>query len=299
VLVLVTFLVGEGIRQVPFSVPSFGIFNTSNFGSRSMKSIAALLFLSLLSTAPCDAQINIVNSATFGTRTAQFAGDPAAGMPYLQSFGDSTARPFTAGSDMIIFSPTSDSLMTARGGTAWIWDPSSGAERAVIPQGGAISLIAYSPDGSFVVVCNGSQAKIWSTPSGQFVGLLPSNDTIRTAAISKDGKYIATATASGFSVWSSSGANNVFQMPTSAPVDAVLFSPDGVRMLTLGGGSASLYQVADGARIGTIAHESPVRGALFSGDGRYVVVGTTNWAHLWDAVGFRKISDLQYGGGYK
>jgi hypothetical protein len=79
----------------------------------------------------------------------------------------------------------------------------------------------------------------------------------------------------------------------------LIISPDASQMTVLDGTNAAIWKIKDGQMLGTIAHEEPVRAAMYSPDGKRLLVSTSQWAYLWDPVGFIKLANVQYGGGYR
>lgn len=265
-----------------------------------MKQATFLLLTSLLTIAPCPAQTNTVNAATFGRRVSHYAGDPLAGTEYRETAADFAVPIATAGAKIVAFSPTGTHFVTAGGTTAWLWNAATGKAVAGLPNNTPVTFVSFSPDGSYVVVGGSSSAKIWDVPSAKFrAQLTTSSGGMLYAVISRYGQYIATATAGNFSVWSASNGLMLFNGPNSNRLSSILFNPDSTNLLTISSNGTQLWRIPDGQMIGNISESNAARIAVFSPDGSRLIVGSDNWAYLWDTKGFIKVGDIQYGDGYK
>jgi WD40 repeat protein/tetratricopeptide (TPR) repeat protein len=219
----------------------------------------------------------------------------------------------------LAFRPDGKALIAAgSGGVVRIWDPSSGASLADLPNPGLIKVAELSPDGhSLLVGCalRGSNAPhrvlvvLWDTATGKpRYNPLPHAGEVLSATFSPDGRWFAIGSGKGqggklfgeAQLWETATGK-----PVGAPhrfaelVKAVAFSPDGHHWLAAGSeGTMRLFDREAGLRFeGRVGGPTGGRGAVgafgkglrivaaaFSPDGRtFVTAGESIQA--WDVAG--------------
>ncbi|CAN5601659.1 hypothetical protein BH11CYA1_BH11CYA1_28770 [soil metagenome] len=260
---------------------------------------ALTLGLVLSTFFEASAQVNQINSVVFGNRIPRFMADPTAGMPVRTTAADFSAMvPPIASAKVIIYSPNGQTFLTVSGRTASLWNAATGVELMALQHGGLIRWVAFSRDGSYIVTSGGNWTRTWS-PNGEFRKQFDHQANVRQMVLSQDCTMIAVTTDQDFQLWSASQGLMTLKMPQTKQVISLIFNPDSSQLVTLDGQNAKLWRTSDGSEVGTIAHQYPVRAALFSPDGHYLLCATEQWTYLWDAKQFIKISEVQYGGGYR
>ena len=162
--------------------------------------------------------------------------------------------------ERVAFSPDGRTIVTGSwGGTARLWDATTGAEIAVLRSHNSDVLdAAFSPDGDYVITSSWDRtARIWDPASGTEITVLSGHE---------------------------------------APVNHAEFSPNGRRVLTASMDSTSrIWDAKDGVEIAVLrGHEDKIAHAAFSPDGsRIVTASYDDTARLWDAVGGVEIAVLR------
>ncbi|MBK9769997.1 MAG: hypothetical protein IPP57_04070 [Candidatus Obscuribacter sp.] len=268
---------------------------------RSILGAAIITFqlVALGTVSPVQAQINEFNTVVFGSRIPLYLDDPTGGMPVRNATNDHSAFvPRIAGAKVLLMSPSGTTFVTCEGNTASLWNSSNGVQLLAMQHGGPINWVSFAKDGSYIVTAGGNWMRIWDS-RGEFRKQCDLKVDIQKLVVSQDGSIVVAITNDDIQVWSPSQGLLRTKIPISNRVAALIISPDASQMTVLDGTNAAIWKIKDGQMLGTIAHEEPVRAAMYSPDGKRLLVSTSQWAYLWDPVGFIKLANVQYGGGYR
>jgi len=264
-----------------------------------LTALALSLFLGCGLLEPVAAQVNEFNTVVFGNKIPLYLHDPTGGMPLRTTTNDHSAFvPRIAGAKVLLFSPSGNTFLTVEGDTASLWRSDSGSQLLALQHGGPISWVGYGRDGSFIVTGGNSWLRTWS-PSGEFRKQFELQGQLMKLVVSADGRYLVAVTADSIQLWSTADGLLRTKIPITNRISSLVISPDVSQIAVLDGSNCVLWRVTDGQIIGTIAHQLPIRAAMYSPDGSKLLVSTADWSYLWDPRGFRKIADVQYGGGYR
>ncbi len=172
--------------------------------------------------------------------------------------------------------------------------------RAVLPHADAVAAVAFSPDGQTILTASGNRAELWDAASGRRLDRFFPHDKVSAVAFSPDGKFVLTGGAGYGRLWegrlweTATGEAIGQRLPHKAPVSAVAFSPDGKTVLTASfDETVRLWEAATGSPLGLLKHPDLVYAAAFSRDGKTVLTGCSDGvARLWDAVTGDLIDEL-------
>ena len=196
-----------------------------------------------------------------------------------------------ASGDSVFFSPDEQKVILfdkSSGDDFRIWDLSSGAVAAPLPDEQSAYFAAFSPADNTLLLGGEGIATLWDMAAGRASGELKGNAiSIEAVAYSPDGKYYATGGSDGDAhLWEVKTGREVAQFKGhTETVDSVAFSPDSrllatasadntVRLWTLSGGKPKVLR----------GHTGAVNSVDFSPDGKLLITGSTDQtARLWDA----------------
>jgi WD40 repeat protein len=204
----------------------------------------------------------------------------------------------------VAFSPDGTMVATGSGrdagsgGSARLFDASTGAELVRFDHDFKVLTVAFSPDGTHVatgshsdVMSGRGHARMFAAATGFEIFRLNHHGPVNQVAFSLDGTLVATASGS---ITERSGAARMFDASTGAElarldhdsaVKAVAISPDGTRVATGSwGGSARIFEVPARVELTRLAHDRAVRAVAFSPDGSKIATVTGgHWAWIYDA----------------
>jgi len=181
-------------------------------------------------------------------------------------------------------------LTTSSGGTARLWEATTGKTLAIL-QGTsiAVSSAMFSRDGSRVLTASADgTARLWEADSGKLLATLQGHSkTGLSATFSPDGTRVLTASADGTArLWeAATGKSLVIFQGHSQAVWLAAFSPDGTRVLTSSAdGTARLWEASSGKALATLqGHSGALLLTTFSPDGSRVLIASSDGtARLWD-----------------
>jgi WD40 repeat protein len=245
------------------------------------------------------AQVNEFNTVVFGNKIPLYLDDPTGGMPVRNTTNDHSAMvPYIAGSKVLLMSPSGKNFVTVSGDTASLWRADTGSQLLALQHGSAITWMSYARDGSFIVTGGNSWLRVWSA-TGEFRKQCDLQSQLLKLIVSLDGRYLIAVTTDSIQIWSSIEGLLLTKIPLSNRIASLVISPDSSQIAVLDGSNCALWRISDGQMIGTIAHEYPIRACMYSPDGSTLLVATEQWTYLWDPRKFKKIADVQYGGGYR
>jgi WD40 repeat protein/tRNA A-37 threonylcarbamoyl transferase component Bud32 len=185
--------------------------------------------------------------------------------------------------------PDGQRLTTALGGTAQLWDPTTGKRHnQSLEHRMALSAAAFSPNGKLVGTASENTVQLWDPITGRPRGpALRDQHTVALLAFSPDGEFLAAATADGSAqLWKTvDGLRHGPVMLFRRWALDLKFSPDGKFLATaLKGWNAQLWETANGTPYGQpLRHEGPVRTLAFSPDGNLLATGSLDGtARVWD-----------------
>jgi WD40 repeat protein len=270
------------------------------FSKRFFGGTLPLVLAGFALAAPAYAQVNKLTGVVFGERIPRFMADPRGGMPMRNTSADySILVPNVANARAIIYSPDGSRFVTASGTSASVWSASQGRYLLTLSHDGPIRWLSYTFDGNIIVTSGGSWTRIWNGSNGEFITQFNHQSNVRQLVLSQDSKYLAITTDAAFQLWSISDRAMRLNMPVPNSILSFMFSPDAQQIVTLDGQGLDLWRTSDGGRVGRITPDQPVRAALFSPDSKYLMVGCDTMSYLWNAKGYLKVADVQYGGGYR
>jgi WD40 repeat protein len=185
--------------------------------------------------------------------------------------------------------PDGQRVTTASGGTAQLWDPTTGMPHGQpLDHGKPLNAVAFSPNGKLVATASGHTARLWDTTTGIPHGpILTHAHTVNLLGFSPDGEFLATTM--------SDGSAQLWKVSTALPHGTLMrfrrsslglsFSADG-RFLAIAllGWSAQRWETAKGTSSGQpLRHEGPVKAVASSPVGNLLATGSADkTVRVWD-----------------
>lgn len=270
-----------------------------NLTGLSFKALLAALIQLSIGAPSVLAQVNAFNTVVFGNKIPRYWVDPNAGLPTRTTTNDfSAVVPNITGAKVIVMSPCGDTFVTAAGNTATLWSISSGTQLLAMQHDGPINWVAFSRDGSYIVTAGGTWARTWSA-RGEFLKQFDLQAQVRELVISNDGCMLAFVTDRDYQFWDARQGLNRLKREYDGARPYLVLSPDASQAVILDGQIATICLTSNGQILGNIRPPAAVRAVMYSPDSARLLVGTSQWAYLWDAKKFAPISDVQFGGGYR
>ena len=196
-------------------------------------------------------------------------------------------------------------------GTARIWDPASGQERAVLTgHKRAVNAVAIAPDGNWLATGSRDRtARIWDPASGQERAVLTGHKrAVNAVAVAPDGSWLATGSRDQTSrIWDPSTGQEqaalagpqmtalgawlegiwltAFAEPPGQ-VNAVAAGPDG-SWLAVGSddGKVRIWNLATKELLTTLTgNTGRVNTVAVAADGRWLAVGSAGIARVWETA---------------
>ncbi|MFI9509356.1 WD40 repeat domain-containing serine/threonine protein kinase [Nocardia sp. NPDC052566] len=223
---------------------------------------------------------------------------------------DATTTKSLAGSHdpiaVAAFFPDGRQLVTGGGGTAQVWDSTTGrpADAAFVGHNRWVWAVACSRDGGRVATASADQTvRIWAVATGAQIGdaaALRTSQAAGALAFSPDGRYLACGSSADEVrlldthtcriVWSSRSTDAV---PANSAVVSVAFSPDG-RVVAAGSSDGSLrfWDLPRGRLIGSAAgeHHKTIHSLAFRADGTLLATGSADkTVRFWDPTTGKEI----------
>jgi WD40 repeat protein len=190
-------------------------------------------------------------------------------------------------------------LLADRGQESFVWDASTGKERAKLDlRKGRTTAATFNSDGSIVVTAtvvqrgnpvHSGEARAWDVRTGEPLAALREMAEVCAAAVTKDGALAALGFRDGkVRLWDPlTGKVHFVLVGHEGAVDAVALSPDG-RTLVTGGADGKLrfWDTGKGDLLATQGdHEGAITALAFSPDGNLVVsTGDDGAIRLWDGT---------------
>ncbi|MGW5158050.1 nSTAND1 domain-containing NTPase [Nonomuraea wenchangensis] len=156
---------------------------------------------------------------------------------------------------------------------------------------GAALAVGFSPDGRVVTGGVDRTVRIWEPATGAHRALRGHTDEVMGLAVSRDGRRVAGASRDGtVRIWEVDGAGDPrILRGHDGVVWSASFSPDGRRVAGAGAdGTLRIWDTADPGRPPLLfrADARQIRFAAFSPDGRHVATGGQDGTvRIWDATG--------------
>jgi WD40 repeat protein len=160
----------------------------------------------------------------------------------------------------------------------WIWDVDARNVRQ-LTHGPPVTAVAWSPTADVLASVGGKVARLWDITTGARHALVPQTHDLNGAVFSRDGQRVATYGEGHhvrvFNV--DTGIRLVtFDYPVSAlPVTSAAFGPQGDVLLTGRGNQARLWDIATGVELRSfLGHNGQVTDVAFSATGQHLVTGS-------------------------
>ena len=147
------------------------------------------------------------------------------------------------------------------------------------------ALIAFSPNGQSLVSASGIHAVLWDLKTGRQVELRTYEAPIGFVAISPDGRTLVTHSEPGaISLWNAATGQSRATCLLESDLSALRFSPDGRWMASAENNGVIMLWDGKGTRLNVLrGHSGPVRDISFSPDGRTLATaGDDRVVRLWD-----------------
>jgi RNA polymerase sigma factor (sigma-70 family) len=171
-------------------------------------------------------------------------------------------------------------MASGPGQVIYLWDATSGEEKAKLDAGGALRAAAFLRDGGKVaVVLRGAGpgrdlVRLWGK-AGEKTGYFDVKDSVLALAFSPDGKYLAgTGGKAPLYLWDVVSGKQVRAFRgASRPASAVAFAPDGKTIATADGQRVRLWEVASGTERVAAGGWPGVVSVALSADGKLAALG--------------------------
>ena len=162
----------------------------------------------------------------------------------------------------------------------------------ILPVRDRVLGVDFSADGKVLAVAEGGTATIWDVSSGELIKTIPHSSTVYDASFIDEGMRLATASKIGiFEIWDADSFTREFQSPRqNFEVRDIEESPDGRFLATAGWDSIVRVWNQDEGRIALplLRHSGRVNCVRFDSAGRRIATGASDGSiRVWDLAGQR------------
>ena len=146
-----------------------------------------------------------------------------------------------------------------------------------LPHDDPVSLAKFSPDGALVATTSGGSARLWDASSGRLLRELPHQSEVADLSFSPDGSHLLTASGHTVQLWETASGRPLAAMELGGKVDEVAFAPRGQHVSLLGkhaSGRSTMWVVDAALRMRCFERQGKrsLWGATWSPDGRLLAV---------------------------
>ena len=202
--------------------------------------------------------------------------------------------------DDVAFSPDGETLATADGNHAVLWDTRQRIPLAVLTgHTNGVDAVAFSPDGRLLATAGRDKSVIvWDVARHRRLATLPGHRArVLDVAFSPDGRTLASVSGDRtVMLWNVDKRTRLATLTghTDA-VEGVAFSPDGETLATASHDQTiALWDAASGTRLATLTgHTGWTNTIAFSPDGRLLASGATDQTvMLWNLADHTRVATL-------
>ena len=203
--------------------------------------------------------------------------------------------------DWLYYSPDGLRICSVGGGSARLWDATTGRPVAVLDGPVRRSGVIFTPDSRRLVIGIDREARVYDAGSGlQIMALGTHQAQVVQLVVSADGKRIASCyhEDNNIRLWDGTTGQEIAVLcgHTFCP-EVLAFSPDGARLAS--GGTypdvaIRLWESATGRPIAVVrGHLNTIRSIAFDSDGRRAVSASAEQTWLWDGVTGERLVQLR------
>lgn len=171
-------------------------------------------------------------------------------------------------------------------GTLWIWNTTTGQERAHMAHDGQVMDVAFSPNGEWIATGSlDGTARVWDAITGQERSRMTHQSVVNAVAVSSDGAWVVSGSSDGTArVWDPATGRERSRINHDAPVIDVAFSPDGIRVASGSADhSARIWDASTGREQTRLQHDGRVNDVVYSPDGYWILTTSVGGACIWYA----------------
>lgn len=184
--------------------------------------------------------------------------------------------------------PSGQVLATAgQDGSARLWDPTTGAERAKLAGGAAwVEHLAWNRDGSILATAAGKKVRFWDAAGTQLREFAGHASTVAALAWEPRGNRLAVAAYGGVSLYEPSQDAPVRKLEWKGSPLALAWSSTGA-YLAHGNQDATVHfwPLAEESPLQMSGYPTKVRELSWDASGRYLATGGGDRVCVWDCGG--------------